>query len=58
MKYHLISVIFGIGLLIYVVYLMNLLFVQISVASKADLRNGQEIATFNLDKFKELKISQ
>ncbi len=56
--YYLISGILGLGMAVYLVFLMNLLFSQISVVSRADLTNNQEVATFNLEKFKELKISQ
>lgn len=47
----------GILLLIYVIYLLNFLFAQLSVVSRADLEEPQ-IATFNLEKIKELKASQ
>jgi hypothetical protein len=47
----------GVLLLIYIIYLLNFLFVQLSVVSRADLQEP-EVVTFNLEKIKELKVSQ
>ena len=45
-------------LIIYVVYLLNLLVGHISVVSRTDLLKAPEIATFNFKKFEELKITK
>ena len=45
-------------LIVYVVYLFNLLVSQISVVSGTSLLEVPEIATYNFEKFKQLKINQ
>ncbi len=50
--------ILGIALVIYVVYLLGFLLKNLSVISGTDLRKTPEIATFNLEKFKEIKKAQ
>lgn len=45
----------GILLLIYVVYLLNFLVQKMSVISGANLLKTPEIATFNLEKFGEIR---
>ena len=45
----------SVALIGYVVYLLGFLLKNLSVISGTDLRKTPEIATFNLEKFQEIK---
>ena len=45
-------------LVIYIVYLLNFLVTQISVVSGTNLLKVPEIATYNFEKFKQLRAGQ
>lgn len=49
---------FSILLLIYVIYLLNSLLQSASVISGSDVGKTPEIATFDLDKFQQIKKTQ
>ncbi len=52
------SALLSIALFIYLIYIINVLVAQVAVMSNNDLLKVPEIATFNLEKFNELKIAQ
>ena len=52
------SALLSLALIIYVIYIINVLVAQVSVISCNDLLKVPEIATFNLEKFNELKIAK
>ena len=52
------GIILSLSLIIYVVYLFNFLLQNLSTISGADIRKSPEIATFDLDKFREIKKAQ
>ncbi|MDP1719300.1 MAG: hypothetical protein Q8L24_02650 [bacterium] len=49
---------FSILLLVYVIYLLNSLLQNLSVISGSNIGKAQEIPTFNLEKFGEIKKAQ
>ena len=52
------SALLSLALIIYVIYIINVLAAQVSIISNNDLLKVPEIVTFNLEKFNELKIAK
>ena len=55
---HIAGAAIGIALSIYVVYLLNSLLQNLSVISGADINKTPQIATFDLEKFQQIKKAQ